>query len=136
MRGNNQLRQECSEGSFGGVNLALTMPRAAQASITPSCYPALPGPVAAPEQLPGALCCKGRSATASGAPRPLPGALLWIHSPSPHFSAAAARGAPKQPQDAEAWQTKDWGNSTTPLSNKNRRVDALAPAENNNQAAD
>ena len=59
VRGNNQLRQECSEGSFGGVNLALTMPRAAQASITPSCYPALPGPVAAPEQLASATVLHG-----------------------------------------------------------------------------
>ena len=68
--------------------------------------------------------------------RATPPPAPWRPQGGPAEAETAARDAPKQPQDAAPGQTKDWGNSTTPLSNKNRRVDALAPAKGDNKAAD
>ena len=139
MRGNNQLRQECSEGSFGGVNLALTMPRAAQHLLRLAATQHYLGPSPPLSNLPVQLCCTGQSPTASGASRAAFGAPLWIYSPSPHLAAAAPPWRPQTgPRHAATRQTTKGtkGNSTAPLSNKNRRVDALAPAEGDNKAAD
>ena len=106
------------------------------ASITPSCYPALPGPVTAPEQLSGATELQPRQREHERRPSGRFRRTFWDPLAQPPFSGIGRAWRPKNSQDAAPGSTTDPSNSNIPPRRENRRVDALAPAENNDQAAD